>query len=101
MRPIDADVLKYRREEYGGYDDVSMEDRKRGILYILKEDIDNTPTIESKKGLWIKKEFPLPLSDGSKVAYECSCCKTHWDCESNYCPYCGAQMENTADDILD
>ena len=45
MRIIDADALKYRRKEYGGYDDVSMKERKKGILYLLKEDIDDEPTI--------------------------------------------------------
>lgn len=93
MRPIDADSLKYRREEYGGYDDVSMEDRKKGILYLLKEDIDNAPTIETKKGKWIPKTLPLTLSDGHKDCVQCSNCKTHWDVETNYCPYCGAKMQ--------
>lgn len=47
MRPIDADALKYRREEYGGHDDVPMEERRKGILYLLKEDIDEAPTIDA------------------------------------------------------
>lgn len=47
MRPIDADALKYRREEYGGHDDVPMEARRKGILYLLKEDIDEAPTIDA------------------------------------------------------
>lgn len=47
MRLIDADALKYRREEYDGHDDVPMEERRKGILYLLKEDIDDAPTIDA------------------------------------------------------
>lgn len=46
MRLIDADALKYRRKDYGGYDDVSEAERKEGIMFLLKEDIDNAPTID-------------------------------------------------------
>lgn len=45
MRLIDADALRYRRKDYGGYDDVSDEERTEGIMFLLKEDIDNAPTI--------------------------------------------------------
>ena len=47
MRLIDTDALKYRRKDYGGYDDVSDKERKEGILFLLKEDIDNAPTIDA------------------------------------------------------
>lgn len=49
MRLIDADALKYRRMEYGAHDDVPMEERKKGIMYLLKEDIDDAPTIDTEE----------------------------------------------------
>lgn len=88
MRLIDADAMIKRLKEWDTEDPMDRTLYNFALNRILEQ-----PTIESKKGLWIKKEFPLPLSDGSKIAYECSCCKTHWDYESNYCPYCGAHME--------
>lgn len=47
MRLIDTDTLKYRRKGYDGYADVSDKERKEGILFLLKEDIDNAPTIDA------------------------------------------------------
>lgn len=47
MRLIDADALKYRRKDYGGYDDVGADERKRGILYLFEEDIAAAPTIDA------------------------------------------------------
>ena len=45
-----------------------------------------------RKGHWIKREFLMPLSDSSKIGYECTECLTHWDVPTSYCPYCGARM---------
>ena len=88
MRLIDADsFIKWVQQCGARCPTVSVEK--------VFNKIKDAQIIELKKGKWIKKEFPLPLSDGSKVAYQCSCCKTHWDYESNYCPYCGAQMEGS------
>lgn len=97
MRQIDADSLKYRREEYGGYDDVPMEERRKGILYLLKDDIDNAPTIETKRGKWIY----------DKGLYRCTACNNlltvaGWDIPEEqiyksfkFCPNCGAKMERS------
>jgi len=49
---------------------------------------------EVRHGRWIYRQLPMPLSDGSKECVECSVCHTHWDGEMNYCPNCGARMEN-------
>lgn len=48
-----------------------------------------------KHGRWIYEQLPLPLSDGSKECVRCSVCGTHWDNESNYCPNCGAKMDES------
>lgn len=105
MRPIDADALKYRRKEYGGYDDVPMDERRKGILYLFKEDIDEALTIEPKHGKWIK------MSDADGVYWVCSECGedipriSHYNPQfdlfprlesidkTNYCPNCGAPMD--------
>ncbi len=119
-RIIDADALKYRRKDYGGYDDVSMEDRKKGILYLLKEDIDSATTIEQKRGKWIFHRW--------EDEYVCSVCRNpaetivvdghlvgcndpsgetggYFETETEvflppYCPYCGTPMENPEVDIM-
>lgn len=98
MRPIDADTLKYRREDYGGYDDVGVDERKRGILYLLEKDIAAAPTIDTVKyGNWIK------IVDCNTV--QCSECFEDFDyidglyylCHGqelpDYCPNCGARMD--------
>lgn len=41
---------------------------------------------------WIPKNFPLPLSDGSITKYQCPYCFTHWDAQTNFCPYCGKDL---------
>ena len=47
---------------------------------------------EVRHAEWLHEQLALPLSDGSKECVRCSSCLTHWDNESNYCPYCGADM---------
>ena len=91
MRLIDADSLKYRRKDYGGYDDVSDEERKRGILFLLKEDIASVPTIDPvKHGKWKQAWDDLRCC----FVYECSSCGQPRSgvSEWNYCPTCGARM---------
>ena len=91
MRPIDADALKEAIVDYPyGF---------RGMIY---EDINAQPTIEPKRGKWIK--------DGDAYAlYKCSVCNDfcpavgYADCipeermykTMKYCPNCGAKMERS------
>lgn len=121
MRPIDADSLKYRRKDYSGYDDVSDEERSRGILFLLKEDIAAAPTIDTvKRGKWIDDRWeyqpvcsvcrhPAEIIevDGHLVGCNDPSGETggYFETETEvflppYCPYCGAYMENPAEDIL-
>ena len=82
MRLIDADALKYRREDYGGYDDVGVDERKRGILYLLKKDIAAAPTIEPvKHGKWVKKMEVIKTEKFDAFTPK-------W-----YCPYCGKESD--------
>jgi rRNA maturation endonuclease Nob1 len=46
--------------------------------------------VEVKHGRWETRNFII--FDSEKVGYRCSECKTTWDTETNYCPYCGADM---------
>ena len=97
MRLIDADALKYRRKDYGGYDDVSDEERKRGILYLLEEDIAAVPTINPvKHGKW-KPHYEVLEKTSEYVisasGYECSECGTIFHNQWDFCGNCGAVME--------
>lgn len=68
------------------------------VTYILYVDKYAIMAIRKNKaepvrhGHWKVRYFSLPLSDGSDHGFQCSECLTHWDCASNYCPYCGAKM---------
>lgn len=86
MRMIDADELKI---DYGfTWDDITPTHDEMCAL------IDRQPTIEPKKGKWI--------NDDDDWCYpECSVCGKNalevQECgfKSNYCPHCGARMENS------
>lgn len=94
MRLIDADSLKYRRKDYSGYDDVSDEERKRGILFLLKSDITSAQTIDPlKHGKWndgqctqcgfktVVTPFAINLDTGEKTLI------------LKFCSNCGARMD--------
>lgn len=97
MRLIDTDELnKYLFEEIE-----STEPLVETIKYIIKQRIDNAPTIDPvKHGLWIGTEFE-GYADGFPVynAYECSVCGVEYNSSTddeiayNYCPNCGAKMD--------
>ena len=97
MRLIDADSLKYRRKDYGGYDDVGEEERKRGILFLLKKDIDTAPTVATinpvKHGRWISV-----LHKTNRICSICEGDEPYKFADKNinvfdYCPHCGAKMD--------
>ena len=47
-----------------------------------------------KHGHWISRFYAPPLSDVDFIVKkQCSECLTHWDRETNYCPYCGSKMD--------
>ena len=49
---------------------------------------------QQKVGYWIPEILGLPLSDGSIECVKCSNCRCHFDFISNFCPNCGAKMED-------
>lgn len=90
MRLIDADALKVHHgvNVGGNYGDL------RAIVF--KRDIDNAPTIEPvKTGKWIHIKKRL-IRGGYVDASECSVCHKRImpHLNPNYCPNCGAKMEN-------
>lgn len=80
MRLIDADALP----RYTGYALSATEVAKA---------VENAPTIEAepvRRGRWVDhqyKEFPVGR-------YECSVCGARHDMPWDYCPNCGARMED-------
>lgn len=88
MRPIDADSLRYRRKDYGGYDDVGDEERKRGILFLLEEDIAASPTMDAVPVVRCKDCKYRPIDTGTNQyghelefpnEYKCPCqCGDNW-----------------------
>lgn len=100
MRLIDADVLlKEWRLECGGSCFIRKGkycmhyDRTKGVCTLIIK----APTIEpTKHGRWL--ETPYCAYDDT---YKCSVCGKEWefikgtpqDNEANYCPKCGARMD--------
>lgn len=81
MRLIDADALQ---EEY-----VRLSGKELSL-------IDDAPTVEPKHGHW---EFK-PLWQGAEAKYcECSACHHPVWWPTDYCPNCGAKMDEVEDGI--
>ena len=88
MRLIDADAL------LAAYDAEHKGKPGRARELIVK-----APTVEPKRGRWVKDD------DNWDVQYECSVCGEAWvmndgtpaDNNMNYCPNCGAKMEGDAE----
>lgn len=93
MRLINADSLKYRRKDYGGHDDVSDEERKHGILFLLKEDIDDAPTIDAIPVVRCAncKYLRCNMRQDGSVPFgfdEYDCDLWHWSCDpTDFCSY--------------
>lgn len=95
IEPESISEWKKEFREYVDSLDITRDDWKGIIEYI-----DELPSIqpERKKGEWIKHEN-ADIVDGYYVPkYECSCCHTWKDDNSNYCPDCGADMRGERDE---
>lgn len=99
-RLIDADAfaefIKYAIKTHK-YDSLKVNDTTLTVSDVLESVIaelegtsldgfKNNPTIEPRKGKWIKRK-------GGALGYNCSCCgKSDISNHFNYCPNCGADM---------
>ena len=52
--------------------------------------------VEVKRGRWETRNFII--FDSEKTGCRCTECNTTWDTETNYCPYCGADMRKEGAD---
>lgn len=90
QRLIDANALHYH---------MGVNQNDKQIFYITGEDIDAAPTIDPESlrptAHWECLGEAEALQLGSKYAASyCSRCKGRVRCRSNYCPHCGAKMED-------
>lgn len=79
MKLIDVDAIPWEVDGVGE------------IPVITKEEIDNMPTVEAvpvRHGKWIRKNI------GDEYYDYCSECRyIEWNAPNNYCPNCGARMD--------
>ena len=90
MRPIDADAIPYTMLYKEDWSEGTGQE-KQGAW---KEDIDKIPTIEPKRGRWVRNFYEL--ANGIRVSLvTCDrCCSGEHGTMWNYCPNCGAKMQN-------
>ena len=81
MRLIDAEELGFRILE-----ETSDTDETANKIYGL---VINAPTIEPKRGRWITHG----VAKGSEMCDQCGFVQLRHRV-NNYCPYCGAKMED-------
>lgn len=93
MRLIDADALIEQMEA----DAEQMEDPiAKMFAYAAIADTKHAPTIEPKKGKWIRENIVL-TSNPPQYKWHCSECgkMVHWftaEVLTDFCPNCGADM---------
>ena len=80
-----------------GFDHYDKENGSREFICGVesyREYIQHLPSVSAERvGEWQYEKMVMPLSNHTKDSYRCSVCHTHWDCETNYCPNCGATMQ--------
>lgn len=85
MRLIDADALQYS----------DARDMLPTGQYITREEIDSLPTVDAepiRHGHWIHWIFN-PKDEMMFTLPKCSECGAESPNGGNYCPYCGAKMD--------
>ena len=89
MRLIDADIIQGKLATLSFYTDGTFEGK---IVEYVRGLIDAQPTIDAvpvAHAHWIKSNYDN--IDGT--IYECSNCNTEMFSAWNYCPNCGAKMD--------
>lgn len=95
MRLIDKDWVELHEVTAAG----SMSEYGRGWNEALAYVVENAPTIESepvRHGRWIFKHNPITDPKSYFIRIVCSECNLHTGQKSNYCPKCGAKMDQEA-----
>ena len=92
-RYIDADELLKRLSRKEADEGAALVNFVKKVVELRIESMPTADVQEIKRGRWIVRQLPMPLSDGSMECVECSVCHTHWDGGTNYCPNCGASMQ--------
>ena len=94
MRLIDADAFNHF--DYSCFDGQLSEDAIQGMDTVLNV-IDTAPTIDAelvKHGHWIELLQAEDMFGKTYTAlYQCSECKVANAIDSDYCPHCGAKMD--------
>lgn len=90
QRLIDANALHYH---------MGVNQNDKQIFYITGEDIDAAPTIDPESLRPTAHWKCLGEADalnygGTYAALDCSRCGWRVRCKSDYCPRCGAKMED-------
>lgn len=96
------DILNEQIEQCNkalGSFDISAKDEyaikvERASLKAYKEQLENLPIVQPKRGKWIL-EYNTTKNGYYRTAHYCSCCKFYYTTspeEMNFCPHCGADM---------
>ena len=89
-RYINAD--RFNKFDYSKFDGQLTEDAIQGMDTVLM-DIDVAPTEDVVEVRYAKWES-IQKNDYRDNCYRCSLCMCYNDMRTNYCPHCGAKMNN-------
>ena len=102
MRLIDADGIMmhgFQPPEFSVcpvdicHDNVAVDAYKRGWNDAIEAIVQNEPTVEPKTGKWMK-EWRSANGYTRINGYKCSGCTVVYPLSTNFCPNCGARMED-------
>ena len=96
-RYIDADRLQDFLVETNDIDDWCISQYSADWISSFIESQPTANVVEVKHGKWEKRTFII--FDSERVGYRCSECNTTWDTNTNYCPNCGAKMDEEGDTL--
>lgn len=91
MRLIDADVIEKFLDDFAD----SCGNHQKAVLREVKYALSKMPTVDAepvKRGKW--ECVDAPVFGNPYGSYECDYCGNSMPHKTNYCPNCGAKMEN-------
>lgn len=96
---IDAEALLEKMEKVTALNPKAFGTMLEYMRLLALDCVKGAPTIEAKPvehAHWISKNIlitPYTEDDYEEEIYSCSNCTLTIECETPYCPYCGAQMD--------